>query len=59
MKVNHLFGLLPTLLLGLISLESRVSADKILIVIEDGVERSNYQLLWSSLTGTNIHSYFL
>ncbi|KAA1127541.1 oligosaccharyl transferase glycoprotein complex, beta subunit [Puccinia graminis f. sp. tritici] len=55
MKVSHLFGLLPTLLLGLISLESRVSADKILIVIEDGVERSNYQLLWSSLNA-NISS---
>ncbi|EFP74210.1 uncharacterized protein PGTG_00166 [Puccinia graminis f. sp. tritici CRL 75-36-700-3] len=53
MKVNHLFGLLPTLLQGLISLESRVSADKILIVIEDGVERSNYQLLWSSLNARN------
>ncbi|WAQ80821.1 hypothetical protein PtA15_1A159 [Puccinia triticina] len=53
MKASQLFALLAPTLLGFVALHPGVSADKILVVIEDGVERSNYQMLWSSLTARN------
>jgi hypothetical protein len=43
----NLLKLIPALLL----VSSSCSADKILVIIEEGVERANYQSLWSSLNG--------
>ncbi|KAI9600788.1 hypothetical protein H4Q26_000581 [Puccinia striiformis f. sp. tritici PST-130] len=55
MRTNDLFRFWSSVLLGLISIgfSGRVSADKILVVIEDGVERSDYQSLWSNLNARN------
>ncbi|PLW05997.1 hypothetical protein PCANC_24492 [Puccinia coronata f. sp. avenae] len=45
----NLLKLIPALLL----VSSSCSADKILVIIEEGVERANYQSLWSSLNARN------